>query len=365
MTFMHIPGELRNDIYPSLLDEIEGRTLVFTNNPTGLVPGWPATVVPRLPIGLLSAGNKLIRKELLPLAYEKTEIQIRIVSAHLKSTDELHAWTSKKDAIPCSSLDIRLITKLSLTILLPCSFETIFKGQGINFSFLTLMKKLSVLRVRVQVHVSNPHMRPWTLLHTEVPTTTFTPFVTRIMTSLFKNTRKQTTLEFGDGVDRADGGLGSWVDDRADGARDQGWMENPRIGAVRPENVRFDRDTVAVPVPQAERAWGGFRTLQGTADAFTRFDPVIVDGEDDPVLTGDGDEDGDGVMEDEELEDEEMENGDEDGDGDGDMDDGETEDDEMEDDEMEDDEMEDEETEDEDEEMDDGDPDLPDGEESV
>lgn len=277
MIFMDLPGELRNKIYPELINEIEGRTLIFTNNPTGLVPGWPATIVPRIPIGLLNAGSKLIRKELLPLAYEKADIHVRIVSAYLKSTSELHAWINDNDAIPFPSLDVALITKLSLTILLPCSFETIHKGQGIDFTWLTRMSKLRKLSVRIQVHVSNPHQPPWDTLHTPVPDTTFTPFVTNTMERLFTHIPQKVEVEFGDGVAKEHEGLGTWVDDRADGRRDQGWMENPVVAREKPESSLLDRDTVAVPCDQAEEVWGKLREQQGTADAFTRLDPVEVD----------------------------------------------------------------------------------------
>ncbi|TLD27601.1 hypothetical protein E2P81_ATG10889 [Venturia nashicola] len=278
MSFMDLPGELRNEIYPSLLDEIEGRTLIFTNNPTGLVAAWPATVVPRIPIGLLSAGNKQIRNELLPLAYEKVDVQIRIVSAHLKSTAELYAWVNGNDAIPFGSMNVTLITKLSLTILLPCSFETIHKDQGCNFTFLTRMAKLKLLRLRVQVHVPNSHIAPWTTLHTQVPDTTFTPFVTQLIQSLFQHIPKTARVEFGDGVEKDEGGLGTWVDVRADGGRDQGWMENPKIGEVQVGAGRAQKDTVAVPVHQAESVWGRFRGEMGMADAFTTsFDPGEVE----------------------------------------------------------------------------------------
>ncbi|KAE9989711.1 hypothetical protein Vi05172_g6825 [Venturia inaequalis] len=313
MSFIGLPGELRNEIYPSLLGGIEGRILLFTNNPTGLVPGWPATVLPSVPIGLLSAGSKLIRGELRPLAYEKVDVHIRIVSGRLNSTDELHAWVNSTVAIPFDNMDITLLTKLSLTILLPCSFETVDEDQGINFKFLTRMAKLRSLRLRVQVQVPNAHMPPWMTLHTQVPDTTFSPFVTGLITSLFKHIPQNAQVEFGDGVSKEDGGLGTWVDDRADGWRDQGWMENPKIAENRPGSVRHERDTVAVPVPQAESVWGAFRLMMGSADAFTREHPVVVgDGEvrwkigsgigsvGDPVLIDDGDEDGDGdaVMED-------------------------------------------------------------------
>lgn len=276
MSFMDLPGELRNQIYPDLIDEIEGRTLVFTNNPTGLVAGWPTTIVPRIPIGLLNAGSKLLRSELLPLAYEKTDIHVRIVSAHLKSSGELFAWVNDDDVIPFSTLDLGLVTRLSLTILLPCSFETIQTGQRIDFGWLTQMSKLRTLRVRVQVHVPDSHGRPWTLLHSEIPESTFTPFVTDTITSLFRHVPRMVKVEFGDGVGKDEDGLGTWVDTRADGRVDQGWMENPRIKEELPESSVLDRDTVAVPCHQAERVWGALRGKQGTADAFVWECSVVV-----------------------------------------------------------------------------------------
>ncbi|QDS77573.1 hypothetical protein FKW77_001450 [Venturia effusa] len=269
MTFMDFPGEVRNIIYPTLLDEIDGRSLIFSNNTTGLVPGWPTTIVPRIPIGLLS-GNKEIRQELLPLAYDKTDIHIRILSAHLNSPNELYAWVDANDAIPFSCMDVTLIPKLSLTIFLPCAFETIHPGQGIDFAFLTRMEKLRVLRVRVQVHVPNPHLPPWTTFDAPVPTSTFTPFVSRIMNELFRHVPRATVVDFGDGVAREDGGLGSWVDERADGRSDMGWMENPVLaGSLGPETEARERDTVAVPIHQAEAVWGALRSVQGSVGAGT------------------------------------------------------------------------------------------------
>lgn len=86
--------------------------------------GWPKTIIPCLPIGLLLT-NQLLREELLSLAYAQAEIHIRILSAHLKSAYKLRAWLDEDDCVYFSTLDVTMMTTLWITILVPCLFEVI------------------------------------------------------------------------------------------------------------------------------------------------------------------------------------------------------------------------------------------------
>jgi hypothetical protein len=267
MSLKELPGEIRNAIYSELLDQIEDHTLIFANWIGGPVPVWLASKTPRAPIGLLTT-DKQTREECLSLALSKANIHVRILSSHLKSSDELYAWVSDTDCIPFSSLNTSLLTKLSLTIFLPYRFKTtINKNQGINFTFLSLMTRLKLLRLRIQVNVQLPLRGPWLIYHHPVPNSTFTPFVNRTIESIFRHLRRETIVEFGDGVGEKNGGLGSWVDVRANGRRNSGWMFNPDLAefwSFKPSSrYRGQCDTVAMPIWQAEKMFGELRWEQG------------------------------------------------------------------------------------------------------
>jgi hypothetical protein len=276
MSFALLPGEVRNIIYSALLDKIEDYPLIFANWTSGPVAGWPASRTPHAPIGFLSSGDRGFRKECLSLAYEKADIHVRILSAHLKSAEELYAWVSNTDCISFSSLNTSLITNLSLTIFLPCSFEVIAPGHGINYAFLARMTRLQVLQLRIQVNVPNPHDMPWLTFHSRIPVELFTPFVHITLKQLFRHVRQSVKIEFGDGVAKEVDGLGTWVDKRADDENDQGWMVNPLLLSRPGAGIRAE-DTVAVPIEQMDEVFGSLRKHQGTADVFTRDDPIVVE----------------------------------------------------------------------------------------
>jgi len=105
-------------------------------------------------------------------------------------------------------------------------------------------------------------------------------------------------------VGEKNGGLGSWVDVRANGRRNSGWMFNPDLAefwGLKPSNrYRGQCDTVAMPIWQAEKMFGELRWEQGMVRAPTTMaTAATASGVDDEGEAENGNSDG--MLEDEDA----------------------------------------------------------------